>query len=104
MFELLVQKSQKFIGIEGIVIVDHMDVETDHPRRPFWLHGSSRSRASYMLQIISRTNKNIMDLLIVSYTLSLYGNMLIISIIVLSSMMHAIVLFFCSVLLCPIAV
>jgi hypothetical protein len=47
-----------------------------------------------MLQIILWTNEDIMDLLIVSYTLSLYGNMLIISIIVLSSMMHAIVLFF----------
>jgi hypothetical protein len=57
-----------------------------------------------MLQIILQTNEDIVDLLIVSYTLSLYGNMLIIMIIVPSSMMHAIVLFFCSLLLCPIVV
>ena len=63
--------------------------------RPYQLHRPSRSGASYMLQIILRTNEDIMDLLIVSYTLSLYGNMLIIPIIVLSSIMHAIILFFC---------
>ena len=53
-----------------------------------------------MLQIILRTNRDILDCPTVLYTLSLYGNMLIIAIIVLSSsQMHAIVLFFCARLL-----
>ena len=37
-----------------------------------------------MLQIILRTNRDILDCPTVLYTLSLYGNMLIIAIIVLS--------------------
>ena len=53
-----------------------------------------------MLQIILWTNRDILDCPTVLYTLSLYGNMLIIVIIVLlSSQMHAIVLFFCAQLL-----
>ena len=79
---------------------DDQLVETDRPSRPFQLHGPSRSGASYMLQIILWTNRDILDCPTILYTLSLYGNMLIIAIIVLSSsQMHAIVLFFCAQLL-----
>ena len=80
--------------VENGAFIEDGDVEMDRPSGPYQLHGLSRSGASYMLQIILQTNEDIMDLLIESYTLSLYGNMLIILIIVLSSMMHAIVLFF----------
>ena len=44
-----------------------------------------------MLQIILQTNRDILDCPTILYTLSLYGNMLIIVIIVLSSsQMHAV--------------
>ena len=59
-------------------------VEMDQPSRPCWLHGPSRSGVSYMLQIILWTNRDILDCPTTLYTLSLYGNMLIIAIIVLS--------------------
>ena len=53
-----------------------------------------------MLQIILWTNRDILDCPTVLYTVSLYGNMLIIAIIIhSSSQMHAIVLFFCARLL-----
>ena len=62
----------------------YQGVETDRPSGPFWLHRPSRSGASSMLQIILWTNRDILDCLTILYTLSLYGNMLITAIIVLS--------------------
>jgi hypothetical protein len=38
-----------------VVPVEEPVVEMDHPSRPCWLHRPSRSRVSYMLQIISWT-------------------------------------------------
>jgi len=40
---------------------------------PHWLHGPSRSGASYMLQLILRTDWTVMDCRTLPYTLSLYG-------------------------------
>ena len=51
---------------------------------PCRLHGPSKSGVPYVLQIILQTNKDIMDCpLQYAYHLTLYGNMLIIAIIVL---------------------
>jgi len=63
---------------------------------PYQLHGPSISGVSYMLQLILRTDWTVMDCWTLPYTLSLYGHMLIIAIIVLN--------FHCSLLLCPIVV
>jgi len=73
-------------------------VETDRPSGPYRLHGPSRSGASYMLQIILRTNRTVMDCWTLPYTLSLYGHMLIIAIIVLILLMSIVLNFYCSLL------
>jgi len=79
-------------------------VETDHPSRPYQLHGPSRSGPSYMLQLILWTDWTVMDCQILPYTLSLYGHMLIIAIIVLIHLMSIVLNFYCSLLLHPIVV
>jgi len=73
-------------------------VEMDRPSGPYRLHGLSRSGASYMLQIILRTNRTVMDCQTLPYTLSLYGHMLIIAIIVLILLMSIVLNFYCSLL------
>ena len=75
-------------------------VKMDHPSGPCWLHRPSRSEVSYMLQIILWTNRDILDCPTLLYTLSLYGNMLIIAIIafVFTDACH------CSLSLCLIVV
>jgi len=75
-------------------------VETDRPSRPYRLYGLSRSGVSYMLQIILRTNQTVMDCQKLLYTLSLYGHMLIIAIIVLILYMSIVLNFYCSLLWC----
>jgi len=76
----------------------HESVETDCPSGPYWLHGPSRSRASYMLQIILQTDWTVMNCRILLYTLSLYGHILIIAIIVLIHLMSIVLNFYCSLL------
>ena len=71
-------------------------VETDRPSRPYRLHGPSRFGASYMLQIILQTNRTVMDCQTLPYTLSLYGHMLIIAIIVLILLKSIVLNFYCS--------
>src|SRR6267142_2288520 len=79
-------------------IIAMSSVETDRPSGPYWLHGPSRSRASYMLQIILQTNWTVMDCRKLLYTLSLYGHMLIIAIIVLILLMSIVLNFYFSLL------
>ena len=61
----------------------HLSVKTDCPSGPYWLYRPSRSGVSYMLQIILWTNRDILDCPTILYTVSLYGIMLIIAIIIL---------------------
>ena len=51
-----------------------------------------------MLQIILWTNRTVMDCRTLPYTLSLYGHMLIIAIIVLILLMSIVLNFYCSLL------
>jgi len=51
-----------------------------------------------MLQIILWTNRTVMDCQTLPYTLSLYGHMLIIAIIVLILLMSIVLNFYCSFL------
>src|SRR6267142_3911404 len=70
----------------------------DRPSGPYRLHRPNRSGASYMLQIILRTNRTVMDCRTLLYTLSLYGHMLIIAIIALIPLMSIVLNFYCSLL------
>src|SRR6266850_5821497 len=87
------------MGLSGAQIIGSQgDVEMDRPSRPYWLHGPSRSGASYMLQIIIQTDQTVMDCQTLLYTLYLYGHMLIIVIIVLIHLMSIVLNFYCSLL------
>src|SRR6266850_2974867 len=76
----------------------YQNVETDRPSGPYRLHRPSRSGVSYMLQIILWTNQTVMNCWTLPYTLSLYGHMLIIAIIVLILLMSIDLNFYCSLL------
>src|SRR6266850_5483843 len=76
----------------------YQSVEMDRPSGPYWLHRPSRSGASYMLQIILQTNRTVMDCWTLPYTLSLYGHMLIVAIIILILLMSIALDFYCSLL------